>query len=40
MPESAVTQFLEIRMDAKQMAREFGVSPTAMKIRLESLGLL
>ncbi len=40
MPESAVTQFLEIRMGAKQMASEFGVSPTAMKIRLESLGLL
>jgi Zn-dependent peptidase ImmA (M78 family) len=40
MPESAVTEFLEIGVGVRQMAREFGVSVTAMKTRLESLGLL
>lgn len=40
MPERQVREANQLGMDLEQMAEQFGVSQTAMRIRLERLGIL
>jgi Zn-dependent peptidase ImmA (M78 family) len=40
MPADAVRAYEEMGLEVGEMARRFGVSPAAMRIRLQSLGLL